>query len=380
MAGFTLPMNPRHGTPGVVTPPASGFRRAKAEIVGWEGYAPTPLVDLPFPGTVRMKDESGRFGLGGFKALGDPYAVANALAGILSRCGIAPSARSSDLAAGIFAEATRKITVTAATGGNHGRAVAWAASRFHCQCAIYVHETVSAHRQAAIAAYGARVRRVPGTYDDAVRACARDAAAQDRVVVSDTSWPEYTEVPRDITQGYRLMTDEAADQWTGAPPTHVFIQAGVGSAAAAVAVQIRVCWPDRTPRLIVAEPDRAACLMASAQAGRIAAAEGNLDTVMAVLACGVPGLLAWTELERAASVFMAIPDRAAVEAMQLLDGIGVVIGESGGAGLAALGLASRETGSRELLGLDEDSRVLVFGTEGPADMDLYASLVKNDAY
>jgi diaminopropionate ammonia-lyase len=375
MPTFTLFINPRHGTPGLVTLPAAGFRRARAEITSWDGYAPTPLRDLPLPGTIRLKDESGRFGLGSFKALGGAYAVVNLLAGELARRDIAPSASSADLAGGRYAEATSRITITSATDGNHGRAVAWAAARFHCRCVIYIHATVSAGREAAIAAFGAEVRRVPGTYDDAVRACARDAAAHGWFVVSDTSWPGYTEVPRDIMQGYRLMADEAADQWTGPPPTHVFIQGGVGGAAAAVAVQTRARWSQPPPAVVVVEPDRAACLLASARAGRLTAVEGDLDTIMAGLACGEPSLLAWQELERATTAFMAIPDAAAIDTMRYLAAQGIVAGESGAAGLAAVRLALADPDARAALGLGPESRVLAFSTEGATDPSLYAALV-----
>jgi diaminopropionate ammonia-lyase len=374
MADFTLFMNPRHGTPGIVTLPAAGFRRAKAEITSWDGYAPTPLLDLPLPGTIRLKDESGRFGLGSFKALGGAYAVVNLLAGELARRSIAPSVNSADLSGGRYAAATQRITITSATDGNHGRAVSWAASRFHYRCVIYIHATVSAGRADAIAAFGAEVRRVPGTYDDAVRACAQDAEANGWFVVSDTSWPGYTEVPRDIMQGYRVMADEAADQWTGPPPTHVFIQGGVGGAAAAVSTQTRARW-GTGPKLVVVEPERAACLLASARAGRVTTVAGDLDTVMAGLACGEPSLLAWQELERAAAAFMAIPDAAATDTMQLLARLDVVAGESGVAGLAAIRLAMADGEASAALGLDAESRLLAFSTEGATDRALYESLI-----
>jgi diaminopropionate ammonia-lyase len=373
MSAFTLFMNPRHGVPGVVTLPASGFRRAKAEITGWDGYAPMPLLDLPLPGTIRLKDEAGRFGLGSFKALGGAYAVVNLLAGELSKRGIA--ADSANLSSGVHAEATRGITITSATDGNHGRAVAWAASRFHCRCVIYLHAMVSVGREAAIAALGAEIRRVPGTYDDSVHACARDAEAQGWFVVSDTSWPGYTEVPRDIMQGYRLMADEAADQWTGPPPTHIFIQGGVGGAAAAVSTQSRARW-GVGPALVVVEPDRAACLLASAQAGRVASVGGDLNTIMAGLACGEPSLLAWQELERAVTAFMAIPDNAAIDTMQLLANSGVVAGESGVAGLAGFRLAAADSDAAAKLGLGPDSRVLAFNTEGATDPLVYEALIR----
>ena len=377
---FSLFPNPRLGNPGVVVLPHAGFRRAKAEITQWEGYRPTPLLDLAEVArdaglaAMRLKDESGRFGLGSFKALGGAYAVANVLANELARLGVTRAATSADLASGRLAAATGALTVTCATDGNHGRAVAWGAGRFGCRCVIFVHETVSQGRIDAIASYGAEVRRVPGTYDDAVREAARVADTEGWFVVSDTAWPGYTEVPRDIMQGYRLMADEAADQWEGDPPTHVFIQGGVGGVAAAVSAQMRARFSP-SPRLIVVEPDRAACLLASAELGEPTTIPGDLDTLMAGLACGEPSLLAWQELDRAAAAFMAVPDDAAVDCMRLLAGLGIVSGESGVAGLAGCLLALGDPAARASLELSETSRVLLFSTEGATDPALYRILV-----
>jgi diaminopropionate ammonia-lyase len=379
---FELLVNPRHGTPGVVILPAGGFRRAKAAITGWSGYAPTPLLDLSRiaaevgVATVRMKDEGGRFGLGSFKALGGAYAVMNLLAATLSRNGVALSATSADLAEGRYEDRTQTMTVTCATDGNHGRSVAWAAQRFHCRCVIFVHETVSQGRVDAIAGFGAEVVRVSGNYDDAVREADRQARESGWFVVSDTSYPGYTEVPRDVMQGYRLMADEAADQWSGKPPTHVFIQAGVGGAAAAVSVQMRARF-ESPPLLIVVEPDHAACLLESARAGSATIVRGDLETIMAGLACGEPSLLAWQELERAAAAFMSIPDQAAIEGLLLLADERIRIGESGVAGLAALLLAAANPEARKMLQLTSGSRVLLFGTEGVTDSDVYDEILRS---
>jgi diaminopropionate ammonia-lyase len=330
-------------------------------------------------GVVRLKDEAGRFGLGSFKALGGAYAVAEVVAGELARRGVAPWVGSAELMAGRWREVTETITVTCATDGNHGRAVAWGAQRCHCRAVVFVHAGVSEGRAAAIAAYGAEIRRVPGTYDESVRATSAEAAANGWFVVSDTSWPGYTEVPRAIMQGYRVMADEAVVQWgaaqgDGAPPTHVFIQGGVGGVAAAVSVQARAGFVPG-PALVVVEPDRAACLLASAELGELTSVAGELDTLMAGLACGEPSLLAWQELDRGAAAFMAIPDDAAVAVMRLLAGEGVVAGESGVAGLAGCLLAAGDPAAREALGLGEGSRVLVFSTEGATDPELYSRLV-----
>jgi diaminopropionate ammonia-lyase len=219
---------------------------------------------------------------------------------------------------------------------------------------------------------------VPGTYDDSVRVAAAEAATNGWFVVSDTSWEGYTEVPRTIMQGYRVMADEAVTQWRAAqaddaPPTHVFIQGGVGGVAAAVSVQARTVFTP-APMLVVVEPDRAACLLASAELGERTSVSGDLDTLMAGLACGEPSLLAWQELDRGAAAFMAIPDDAAVATMRLLAKAGVVAGESGVAGLAGCLLAAADAAAREVLGLRKDSRVLVFSTEGATDPELYARL------
>ncbi|MGK7863377.1 diaminopropionate ammonia-lyase [Falsiroseomonas sp. E2-1-a4] len=377
-----LLLNRRHGTPGVVVLPDSSFRRAKAEITSWPGYAPTPLLKLEDVAAearvaaVLYKDEGGRFGLGSFKALGGAYAVARLLVSELARRGVANAATTAELAGGAHRDALRGITVTCATDGNHGRSVAWGAERFGCRCVIFVHETVSQGRRDAIAKYGAEIRVVPGNYDDAVREAARTAEAENWFVVSDTSYEGYTEIPRDVMQGYRVMVDEAADQMEGQAPTHAFIQGGVGGVAAAVAIQLRSRFgPD--VKVIVVEPDKAACLLASAEAGEPSTVAGELDTLMAGLACGEPSLLAWQELERSAFAFMTVSDESAVDCMRLLAHRTpkIVAGESAVAGLAALLLAVREPMTRMLLGLGPDSRVLLFGTEGATDPELYTRLI-----
>lgn len=360
------------------------FEEAKREIASWPGYAPTPLVALPGlahsigVASLAYKDESGRFGLGSFKALGGAYAV---LRQLQARIGAAASA---ELRAGKHRARTASITVTCATDGNHGRSVAWGAQLFGCRCVIYIHETVSQGRADAITRYGAEVRRVPGNYDDAVRHAARDAAANGWIVVSDTSYEGYTAIPRDVMQGYTVMADEALAQVEGAPPTHVFIQAGVGGLAAAVCGHLWETLGPRRPRVIVVEPDRAACLFESAARGRAANIHGALDTMMAGLACGETSILAWEILEEGASDFLTVTDEAAAACMRLLaEGVDgdprVVAGESAVAGLAGLLGAMARPALAQALGLDASSRVLLFGSEGDTDPALYAQIVGRSA-
>ena len=357
-------VNLKPGVPGIVVLPSGGYRRARADIVAWEGYAPTTLHDAPALAeaasveVVAVKDEAGRFGLGSVKALGGAYAVGQVVAATLARRG---------------PEAAPPV-VTCATDGNHGCSVAWGARRVGAGCVVFVHAGVSAGRVAAIERHGAEVRRAGATYDESVRIANEVAAREDWLVVSDTSWPGYTEVPRLVMQGYRLMVDEAIDQWIGAAPTHVFIQAGVGGVAAAVSVQLRARLPTM-PCLVVVEPEAAACLLASAERGTRMALTGPLETLMGCLACGEPSLIAWQELARSAAAFLAIDDAAAVDAMRRLAALGIVSGESGAAGLGGLLAVAREPGLREAIGLGAASRVLLFSTEGATDPTRYAELI-----
>src|SRR5215813_10643907 len=357
---------------------------AKCEIMAWPGYKPTPLHLLPKLaaqaeiGAILYKDEAERFGLGSFKALGGAYAVFKLLRkAIWERYNIIASTL--DLTSGRYADVTSRITVTCATDGNHGRSVAWGAHTFGCQCVIYIPKTVSAGRCQAIAAYGAEIRRFAGTYDDGVRRAASDAAAQGWTVVSDTAYEGYTDVPRDVMQGYSLMVEEALAQ-ASALPSHVFVQGGVGGLAAGVCSYLWERYGAARPRFVIVEPEKADCFYRSAVAGRPTPAEGALDTIMAGLACGEVSPLAWQILEIGADAFMTIDDEAAVDCMRLLadgrfgDGA-VVAGESAVAGLAGLLMASADADARFRLDLGRDSRILVFGTEGATDPEVYRSIV-----
>jgi diaminopropionate ammonia-lyase len=362
----------------------AAFDEAKREITSWPGYHPTPLRHLPKlaaaagVANILYKDEAERFGLGSFKALGGAYAVFKLLReAIHARKGVTPA--SADLAAGRYADLTKDLTVTCATDGNHGRSVAWGAQTFRCRCVIYVHATVSAGRCWAIEKYGAEVRRVAGTYDDAVRQAAADAAANGWFVVSDTSYEGYTDVPRDVMQGYSLMVEEALAQ-SPAAPTHVFVQGGVGGLAAGVCAYLWERFGADRPRFIVVEPDKADCLYRSAVTGTPTPADGALDTIMAGLACGEASILAWRILDAGTDAFMTIDDEAAADCMRLLaegrcGDPPVVAGESAVAGLAAFLLASADAKTRKRLGLARDSAILVFGTEGATDPDVYRRLV-----
>ncbi|MBV9066962.1 MAG: diaminopropionate ammonia-lyase [Methylobacteriaceae bacterium] len=366
----------------------AAFRVARDEIASWDGYRETPLRGLPNLAKalvlkqVLLKDEGERFGLGSFKALGGAYAVFRFLQRELKRrTGV--NIKSEDLVSGAFADATSDITVTCATDGNHGRSVAWGAKRFGCRCVIYVHASVSDARCEAIAACGAEVRRVAGNYDDAVRQAASDASEFGWGVISDTSYPGYVDVPRDVMQGYSLMVEEALLRFPDRP-THVFVQGGVGALAAAACSHLWQRYGSQRPTFVVVEPAKADCLFQSAAAGKPTVVHGELDTIMAGLACGEVSLLAWRILQPGADAFMTITDEAAAEAMRLLADATfgdepVVAGESAVAGLAALMLMAEDPGCRASLGLSADSTVLLFGTEGATDPAMYRHIVGRDA-
>lgn len=364
--------------------------RARAEITSWPGYRPTELRRLDGLASevgirsILYKDEGARFGLGSFKALGGAYAVASLLQGaVAARTGTRPSMAM--LATGRFREITSDITVTCATDGNHGRSVAWGARKFGCGCIIYVHSGVSEGRREAIASYGAEVNVVSGTYDEAVRKAAEDAARHRWQVVSDTSYEGYTDIPRDVMQGYGVIMDEIVDQLPdGKLPSHVFVQGGVGGLAASVCSYLWERYGETAPLFFVAEPEKARCLLLSAEAGRPTADHGALDTIMAGLACGEVSVLAWSVLDEGTDGFISIQDESAAETMRILaDGrfgdSPVVAGESAVAGLAAVLLAADDPASRRLLKLNENSVVLVIGTEGATDPAVYGSIVGRSA-
>ncbi|GAB5550275.1 MAG: diaminopropionate ammonia-lyase [Sandaracinaceae bacterium] len=337
-----------------------------ATITQWPGYQPTPLVDLSGladeVGVARIyyKDEGGRFGLGSFKALGGAYAVERLL---------------SDRP-----EPNSEITVACATDGNHGLSVAWGAKRLGCRCVIYIHADVSAGRERALRAQGADVIRIDGNYDASVRHCAASAKQHGWFVVSDTTVDDRDrEVPTTVMAGYAVMVSEIIERVAPDVPTHVFVQGGVGGLAATICEVFRLTWGDRAPSLVVVEPERAACLYESALANTRTAVEVREETVMAGLSCGEVSIVAWDVLGTHADAFLTLPDAVVPPAMRLLASAPygdppLVAGESAVAGLAALIACCAQPQLAEPLGLSETSRVLVIGTEGATDPDLYHSL------
>lgn len=360
------------------------FENAWTEITAWDGYLATPLVDLgALAGQIGItnviyKHEGPRFGLGSFKALGAAYAALRVLQREVSRR-IGQSTSLTSIRNGEHAEICSQITLVSATDGNHGRSLAWGCQRFGVPCRIYIHAEVSEGRAQAMRDLGAKVIRIEGDYDASV-ALARDEAEQNGwFVVSDTSWPGYSEPPRDVMAGYGVMTREICEALDQAP-THIFLQGGVGGLAASVAAGLRQYWQNEAPRVVIVEPDLAACLFESAQAGTATTVAIAEETIMAGLSCGEPSQMAWEILEQEASDFVTIPDSIVAPTVRLLahpqgDDPVVEAGESAVAGLAALIAARQNPELSDALGLNAQSRVLLIGSEGVTDPDIFAQIM-----
>ena len=366
-----------------------GFDAALQEISHWPGYQPTPLHRLTHLAarlgvhSIDYKDESQRFALKSFKALGGAYAVFRLIQKSIALQFPGVQATVVDVLSGRFKETVSAVTVTCATDGNHGRSVAWGAQTFGCRCVIYVHQTVSQGRADAIAAFGAEVVRVPGNYDDSVRHADQQAQVHGWTVVSDTTYEGYREIPVDVMHGYGVMAREVVAEMP-TPPTHVIVQAGVGAFAAAVCATFWLAWGPQRPRFILVEPQNAACFFESGLAGQPVAVAGELDTVMAGLACGEVSPVAWDILRFGVQAYATLADDFALQAMSLLakpsaPDLAIVAGETGSVGLGLLLAIEKSPELKQLLGLNAHSRVLILGSEGDTDPAIYQSVVGRSA-
>ena len=352
-------------------------------------YAVTPLADLrhmaEYLGVARVavKDESWRFGLNSFKVLGGSYAIGRFLA---REMGMDISDLTYDtLVSDEFLEKLGSATFIAATDGNHGRGVAWTARELRQRCIVLMPKGTTQSRFDNIASLGAEVSIEDGNYDDCVRMAVEMAPSFEHgVIVQDTSWPGYTDIPTWIMQGYGVMADEAAEQFAE-KPTHIFVQAGVGAMAGAVTGYFAALYPDDPPRVVVVEPDTADCMFRGAERGDGASVTvtGDMPSIMAGLSCGEPCELGWDLFKNHATGFVSGADSFTVRGMRMLagnfkDDPHVVSGESGAAGFGAFASIMLEEGLapvREELGLGPDSRVLCFSTEGDTDPVRYKQIV-----
>lgn len=338
---------------------------AYSTICQWPAYQVTPLLSMTDIAAaagvdkIYYKNESSRFGLGSFKALGGSYAI---------------ECLSQDSPGG-------DLVVCTATDGNHGRAVAWGASLFGAECHVFIHANVSEARAQAIASLGAVMHRVEGNYDDSIAACNEQAALHGWQIVSDTSWEGYRDIPKMIMAGYSVMTFEMMDQLDGEIPTHVILQAGCGAMAGALIASMWHHWGARLPTIIMVESDRSDCVYQSLKRDEIHLVNIVEETVMAGLSCGEVSLLAWPLIQKGASHVVTIPDTGVGTMVRWLanpsDGErpSVIGGECSASGLIALLAIQQDSALAHGMSIDSDARILVIGTEGNTDAELYDNII-----
>jgi len=356
-------------------------------------YKETPLVELKHTaksmglGNIYIKDESYRFGLNAFKVLGGSYAIGNYLAKRLGKS--ITEMPYEKLVSGEIKRELGDITFVTATDGNHGRGVAWTAKQLRQKSVVYMPKGSAEERLMNIRAEGADASITDLNYDEAVRLANSQAEQKGWVMVQDTAWEGYEDIPGWIMQGYGTMGYEAYMQLPE-KPTHIFLQAGVGSMAGAVAGFFASVYGGERPIITIVEPNKADCIYKTAEAadGKLHFVTGDMDTIMAGLACGEPCSIGWNVLRDYADNFISCPDYAAAQGMRVLGNpeagdTKVVSGESGASAFGCIAEIMRDKTLVELknkLKLDENSKVLFFSTEGDTDKENYKSIVWDGAY
>lgn len=361
-------------------------------------YSVTPLAGLSKMADqlglagLHVKDESYRFGLNAFKVLGGSFAMAKYIAEEMNKN--VEDINYDYLTSQAFRDEFGQATFFTATDGNHGRGVAWAANRLGQKAVVHMPKGSTETRFNNIAKEGAKVTIEELNYDDCVRLAAKEAAETPHgVVVQDTAWEGYEKIPSWIMQGYGTMAGEAANQLKEQGverPTHVFVQAGVGSLASAVVGYFANLYPENPPKFIIMEAEIAACLYKGAAAadGEPRIVGGDLQTIMAGLACGEPNTIGWDILRNHADAFLACPDWVAAKGMRMLAAPikgdpQVTSGESGAVGMGVISTIMTDDTYKELrdaLGLSKDSQILLFSTEGDTDPDKYKKIVWGGEY
>ncbi|MBN1681134.1 MAG: diaminopropionate ammonia-lyase [Anaerolineae bacterium] len=360
------------------------------------GYRISPLKSLPNLaammglGGIWVKDESVRLTLNSFKVLGGSFAMYRFVQSRLDMEHL--EIPFSELTSDAIRQKLGDITFATATDGNHGRGVAWAAKAMGFRAVIYVHKFTSQARIKAIESSGAEVHVIDGTYDDAVRQVTVDAQQNGWHVISDTAWEGYEDVPRWVMQGYTTMLNEAQEQINAQgiiKPTHVFVQAGVGALAASTIGFYHQLFGQDDPVAVVVEPETAACLYRSVELGDGSphTYPGDLDTIMAGLACGDPSPLAWDILRDCADAFLSCPDYVAAKGMRvygvpLAGDPFIVSGESGAVTLGALMFIMERpelADLRDRLRLNAESQVLLINSEGNTDPNHFRRVVWDGA-
>ena len=331
-------------------------------ISKWDSYSPTPLLLLNKLSKelnlnkIYYKDESKRFDLKSFKALGGAYAVEKVTKG------------------------NKDITVSTATAGNHGRSVAWGAKRLGLKCKIFISEYVSDARGKAMEDLGASVVKVKGNYEKSLIECIKQSTDNNWQIVQDVAWKDYMLVPTLTMAGYSVMMKEIVDQINNEEITHMFLQAGVGGMAGAM-VAGSARYLKNIPKIIVVEPDSAACVMESIKTGKIEKINIERESIMGGMSCGEPSLVPWEIIKKSVNNCISLPDDDIGKAMKLFANASfgddkIIAGENSAPGVISLIASCNDENIKNKINLNSSSNVLLIGCEGDTDQEIYQKLLK----
>ena len=337
---------------------------AYLSISNWKGYSSTPLIELNKLSKelglnkIFYKDESKRFDLKSFKALGGAYAVEKVSKG------------------------NKDIVVATATAGNHGRSVAWGAKRLGLKCKIFISEFVSDARGQAMSELGADVIKVKGNYEKSLMECIKQSTDNNWQIVQDVAWKDYMLVPKFTMAGYTVMMREIIDQIKDEPITHIILQAGVGGMAGAMVAGI-ARYLKYIPSTIVVEPDSAACVLESIRSGKIEKIDIKRESLMGGMSCGEVSLVPWEILKDSVKYCISLPDDDIAKTMKLLGNSSfsdekIIAGENSAPGIISLIASCEDQNIKKTLKLDQNSNVLVIGCEGDTDKEMYQKLINQN--
>ena len=337
--------------------------QAYKTISEWKNYSPTPLLSLnKLSENLKLnkifyKDESKRFNLKSFKALGGAYAVEKITKG------------------------NKDIVISTATAGNHGRSVAWGSKKLGLKCKIFISEYVSEFRAKAMRKFGAEVIRIKGNYDDSLKECIKQSNQNNWQIVQDVAWQDYKLVPKLTMAGYSVMMKEISTQLNNQHISHVILQAGVGGMAAAMIAGI-ARYLDHIPKIIVVEPESAACVLESIKVNKIKKISIKNESIMGGMSCDEVSLVPWEILQNSASHCVTVSDKYVAKTIKFLanskfSNEKIIGGECSTPGISSLIGLSNDTDAREELNLNENSKILLFGCEGDADEELYEKLLNS---
>ncbi len=335
--------------------------QAYLSISSWKGYSPTPLIELDKLSKelglnkIFYKDESKRFDLKSFKALGGAYAVEKVSKG------------------------NKDIIVATATAGNHGRSVAWGAKRLGLKCKIFISEFVSDARGQAMAELGADVVKVKGNYEKSLIECIKQSTDNNWQIVQDVAWKDYMIVPKYTMAGYTVMMKEIVDQINQNKISHIILQAGVGGMAGAMLAGI-TRYLDYVPTTMTVEPDSAACVLESIKTGKIEKIDIKRESLMGGMSCGEVSLVPWEILKDSVKYCISLPDDDVAKTMRLLGNASfskkkIIAGENSAPGVISLIASCEEEKIKDKIGLNKDSNVMLIGCEGDTDQAMYQKLI-----